>query len=266
MILKAQTAGLLFLLSLLPACSDDGEAAEIARARGRVESSSPGTVALGIRDRSYRPMVVGTTGSITGRVVLDSAARDSTVAVTRDQNVCGDSALVSVTAPNNVLVWIDGVTAGKPLPEERRAAVSLEGCRFSPRVLGVVAGTTINVKSQDRMVLTSRFYRENGPEPVAEIHTVDAGQVVPSEKIAARPGIVEIRTVQHPWQRGYIAVFDHPYFAVADASGRFTIEGLPPGTYTVKAWHERMDRPVEQRVVVRPDGPAQLDVRLSLRP
>lgn len=263
--IKAQTAGLLFLLSLLPACSDDGEAAEISRTRGRVESSNPGTVALGIRDLNYRAMGVGTNGSITGTVVLDSATRDSTVAVTRDQKVCGDSASVTETKPGNVLVWVDGITAGRPLPELRRSEIAIRGCRYAPRVLGVVAGTTINVKSQDRLVLTSRFFLEGGPEPVAEIHTVDEGQVVPSERIAARPGIVEVRAPQHPWNRGFIAVFDHPYFAVADASGKFTIEELPPGTYTVKAWHERMDAPVEQRVVVNPNGSSQLELRLAPR-
>lgn len=265
MILKAQTAGLLLLLSLLPACSDNGEAAEINRGRGRVESSSPGTVALGIRDLNYRPMVVGTNGSIAGTVVLDSATRDSTVGVTRDQAVCGDSASVTETKAGNVLVWVDGITAGKPLPEVRRSEIAIQGCRYAPRVLGVVAGTTINVKSLDRLVLTSRFFLEGGPEPVAEIHTVDEGQVVPSEQIASKPGIVEIRTPQQPWNRGFIAVFDHPYFAVADASGKFTIDGLPPGTYTVKAWHERMDKPQEQRVVVNPNGSSQLELRLALR-
>ena len=262
--IKAQTAGLFLLLSLLPACSDDGEAAEISRGRGRVEASSPGTVALGIRDLNYRSMAVGTNGSITGAVTLDSAARDSTVVVTRDQKVCGDSASVTETKPGNVLVWVDGISAGKPLPEVRRSEVAIQGCRFAPRVLGVVAGTTINVKSMDRVILTSRFYLEGGPEPVAEIHTVDAGQVVPSEQIASKPGIVEIRTPQQPWNRGFIAVFDHPYFAVADGSGKFTIDGLPPGTYTVKAWHERLDKPIEQRVVVNPNGSSQLDLRLAL--
>ena len=260
-----RSAGLLLLLSLVPACSDDGEAAEVASGRGRVEGVAGGTVALGIKSLNYRPMAVGTAASIAGVVSLDSAASDSTVAVTRDQQLCGDTARVTETSPANVLVWIDGITAGKPLPEVRRDQIVIEGCRYTPRVLGVVAGTTINVKSRDRLVLTSRFYHEGAPEPVAEVHTVDEGQVVPTEKIAEKAGIVEIRTPQQPWLRGYIAVFDHPYFAVADANGRFTIDSLPPGTYTVKVWHERLDKPTEQRVVVTGGGTGQLEVRLGLR-
>lgn len=208
-------------------------------------------------------MAVGTTSALTGVVSLDSTARDSVVLVTRDTSVCGDTAAVTVASPANVLVWIDGITAGKPLPEIRRNEIVIERCRFTPRVLAVRSGTTINVKSRDRIVLTSRFYHEGAPEPVAEIHTVDAGQVVPSEKIAAKPGIVEIRTPQQPWTRGYIAVFDHPYFAVADANGQFTIDSLPPGTYTVKVWHEQLEKPMEQRVVVIGGGTGRLELRLA---
>ena len=260
-----RTAGFLLFLSLVPACSDDGQAAEVGGGRGRVEGVAGGTVTLGIKDLNYRPMAVGTTGTITGVVSFDSLARDSIVVVKRDTSLCGDSAAVTEASPANVLVWIDGIRAGKPLPEIRRDEIVIEGCRVNPRVLAVRSGTTINVKSRDPAVLTSRFYHEGAPEPVAEIHTVDAGQVVPNEKIAAKPGIVEIRTPQHPWTRGYIAVFDHPYFAVADERGQFTIDGLPPGTYTVKVWHEQMEKPMEQRVVVGSGGTGRLELRLAGR-
>lgn len=260
-----RTAGFLLLLSLLPACSDDGQAAEVGGGRGRVEGVVGGTVALGIKDLNYRPMAVGTTASLTGIVSLDSMARDSIVVVTRGINVCGDSAVVTEASAANALVWIDGITAGKPLPGIRRGEIAIERCRFTPRMLAVRSGTTINVKSRDPIVLTSRFYHEGAAEPLAEIHTVDAGQVVPSEKIASSPGIVEIRTPQQPWMRGYIAVFAHPYFAVADESGQFTIDSLPPGTYTVKVWHEKLETPMEQRVVVGNGGTARLELRLAGR-
>jgi hypothetical protein len=101
---------------------------------------------------------------------------------------------------------------------------------------------------------------------VERIRTVDAGQVVPSEKIAGAPGIVEVRCPEHPWARAYIAVFDHPYFAVTDERGAFKIDSLPAGTYTVKVWHEGIDKPVEQRVVIQPGGVGRLDVALALGP
>ena len=262
--MKPPIAGFLFFAGLLAGCSDGG-ATELRSGRGRVQDSSAGTVALGIRDLAYRPMAVGTTGALAGAVVLQGASADSIVAVTRDQQACGDSASVTETSTQNVLVWVDGITSGKPLPQLRRQQLTIERCRFSPRVLAVVTGTTINISSRDHAALTSRFYREAAGEPVEEIWTVDAGQVVPSERIASKPGIVEARTAQQPWVRGYIAVFDHPYFAVTDEKGAFSIDSLPAGTYTVKVWHERMAKPMEQRVVIGNGGAGRLDLTLALR-
>jgi hypothetical protein len=185
----------------------------------------------------------------------------------RDAKACGQDAASQPAANGgvaNVLIWVEGISNGKPLPEVRRETLAIQGCHFSPRVMAVTTGTTINVFSQVRAVLTSRFYREKGDSAIEVIRTVDAGQVVPSERIARKPGIVEVKS-QEPWDRAYIAVFDHPYYAVTDAAGRFTIEGLPPGTYTAKLWHEQMGQPTEQRIVVAPGGASRLDFALNVK-
>ena len=51
--------------------------------------------------------------------------------------------------------------------------------------------------------------------------------------------MIEIKCDIHPWMRAYLGVFDHPYFAVSAADGGFTLKNLPPGEYTIEAWHER---------------------------
>lgn len=266
---KFKLVGAFLLFGSLAACS--GDAALPRGARGDVVDSSAGTVALGIRVGTYRPAVLGANGSIAGSISLaGTPADDSTVAVNGDSMLCGDSASVTQTSSDggalgNVLVWIEGVTSGKSLPEVRRETLTIENCAFRPRLMAVASGTTINLLSRDHTTYTSRFYREGAGVPVDEIHMVDAGQVVPSEKIAGKPGIVEARRTQHPWARAYIAVFDHPYFAVTNERGDFTIDSLPPGTYTAKVWHERLEKPVEQRVVVTPSGTARIDAALTLK-
>ncbi len=50
---------------------------------------------------------------------------------------------------------------------------------------------------------------------------------------------IEIKCDVHPWMKAYLGVFDHPYFAVTDADGRFSLSQVPPGDYTVTVWHER---------------------------
>jgi len=52
--------------------------------------------------------------------------------------------------------------------------------------------------------------------------------------------LIPFKDNQHPWEKAYVAVMDHPFFAVSDESGRFEIRGLPPGTYTLVVWHERL--------------------------
>jgi len=71
--------------------------------------------------------------------------------------------------------------------------------------------------------------------------------------------LLELTSELRPWMRGWVAVFDHPYFAVTDASGGFTIEGVPPGSYLLTAWHERMGR-TEQRVEVVAGEPTAVEI------
>ena len=64
---------------------------------------------------------------------------------------------------------------------------------------------------------------------------------VPLERTFAREEIaIPVKCNVHPWMKGYIAVFKHPYFSVTDMSGSFELKGLPPGTYTISAWQEKL--------------------------
>ena len=51
--------------------------------------------------------------------------------------------------------------------------------------------------------------------------------------------MIPVKCNVHPWMRAYIGVVSHPFFAVTGDDGTFTIKGLPPGTYTLEAWHEK---------------------------
>src|SRR3989442_13811815 len=57
--------------------------------------------------------------------------------------------------------------------------------------------------------------------------------------LCARGSCIPVQCQVHPWMKSYIAVFKHPYFAVTGANGSFDIKNLPPGTYTLEAWHEK---------------------------
>ena len=50
--------------------------------------------------------------------------------------------------------------------------------------------------------------------------------------------MVPVKCSQHPWMRAYVGVLAHPFFAVSSKDGNYSIMGLPPGDYTLVAWHE----------------------------
>jgi hypothetical protein len=56
----------------------------------------------------------------------------------------------------------------------------------------------------------------------------------------AKEVMVPFKCDVHGWMNAYVGVLDHPYYAVTDASGKFDIASLPPGTYTIEAWQEKL--------------------------
>jgi hypothetical protein len=92
------------------------------------------------------------------------------------------------------------------------------------------------------------------------------GQVVASERIAKTPGLVEVRCVQHPWTRAYVAVFNHPYFAVTKPDGSFRIDSMPAGNYRLMVWHEGAAQPIERTVTVTAGAEAKMDIGMALTP
>jgi hypothetical protein len=78
-----------------------------------------------------------------------------------------------------------------------------------------------------------------------------------TSKIKA-PGLLKLACDTHAWMRGYVYVFDHPFFATTDERGGFSIPDLPPGTYIVKAWHEEAGI-LTREITVSEDGDTRVD-------
>ena len=249
------------------ACSADSGGAAQARP---AHHAAGGTIEL--PTVAYKPIALGAVGSIAGTVEIDGdAPADSVVLPSSDRELCGsafpDSSIVRRgNTLGNVVVWLADVKEGKALPVERRTEIVNEECRLTPRVQAVVAGTTVNVRNEDRLAHTTRFLRGGGGgDTLAVIPLTDDGQVVPNEHIAAKAGMIAATCAQHGWTRGYIAVFESPYFAITDESGAFRLDSVPPGKYRLLVWHERSDAPVEREVDVSASGASRVDVKLRLK-
>ena len=193
----------------------------------------------------YREVELTEAGRLEGEVRLESTAPDTLVVVTRNVDLCGERvAEGAIVAPRgglmNVVVWLSDAREGKPLPDSRRFEVTNLRCRLEPRVQGVIVGGTLNVKSADPVVHETVIRVSGSREPIETVTQNGDGQVVPLEKVLARPVRLELLCRTHPWTQGWIHVFDHPYFAVSAPNGRFVLDSIPPGEYTMRTWHERL--------------------------
>ncbi len=162
----------------------------------------------------------------------------------------------------DVVVWISDARSGKPLPVDRRFELDMHDRAFDPRVQAVVVGSTVNVHNDDNVPATARMVRVDTGDTLASVTLLDDGGVVPSDRIARQPGIVQLRLAGSPSADGYVAVFDHPYFAVTQRNGSFRIDSLPAGRHTLMAWQDGMSRPLVQQVDVAAGKEAKIEIRL----
>ena len=211
--------------------------------------------------------------AVHGRVDVDGevpATSETSVAASASQSACGaavtdESIQHTGNALANVVLWVSDAREGHALPIERRLEVVHEQCRLVPRVQATVAGSTVNVRNQDAVVYRLLATSEDHSDTLGVFRMSDVGQVVPSEQLAKGPGLVALGSDQQSWSRGWIAVFDHPYFAVTGADGTFRIDSLPPGKYHLKAWHERGDKVLDQTFEVAPGKDANLELKIKLK-
>lgn len=129
---------------------------------------------------------------------------------------------------------------------------------FIPHVLPIQVGTTVDFLNNDEV-------RHNVFSPDKEkynLGTWPTGGVKP--RTFSRKGVYTQLCNVHPEMEAFVVVLDTPYFATTDKDGNFTINNVPPGEYTVKAWHEKM-RFNKQKVNVPADGDATITISKKQR-
>lgn len=196
-------------------------------------------------DLSASPVDTGT--GLSGKVTLNGPRPERTVVQTESDEKCAeahgnepllsDSTIVSENGEiKNVFVYIKEAPEGDYPPPAEQVVLDQVGCRYIPHVLGVQLGQELSIENSDPMLHNVRaFARKNRPFNNTQIE----GAPPRVKKFKNAEMAIRMKCDIHPWMTAFLFAMDHPFFAVTDESGAYTIEGLPAGDYTLVAWHEK---------------------------
>ncbi|HYN81464.1 MAG TPA: carboxypeptidase regulatory-like domain-containing protein [Gemmatimonadaceae bacterium] len=255
------------VMALGTACSGDKPASAAQPAQKREGSVPPRTTVVAAHSQPYRAINVSGGGKIAGTVQFDGAfPADSVIQLSVEQGGCGQSVVDrrverSGNRVAGAAVWITDIREGRPIPLERRFELENEDCVMVPRLQTVVAGGTLNVISADVVMHRNKIIDVATGEVVGIAPFNDNGQVVPFDQLLKKTAQLEVVDELHPWSKANLLVLDHPYHAVTGKSGDFTIDGIPPGTYRLRAWHPALGV-MDQTVTVRSGGQANVVMKL----
>jgi len=162
----------------------------------------------------------------------------------------------------NVFVYIKSGSSLAGLTFKTPSApvvLNQRGCRFDPHVFGIQVGQVLEIRNFDPTTHNEHEGAKSNPNR----NDAQPTGALPIVRQFDHPEImIPINCFQHPWMITYVGVLPHPFFAVTDRDGNFRISGLPPGNYTISAWHERFgEKTVE--VIVRPGAQQTLNFAFS---
>jgi hypothetical protein len=159
-------------------------------------------------------------------------ARSHTTAQKSEEAIVNDNGTL-----RNTFVWIKSGLPDRQWPTPTTpVTIDQQGCMYKPHVLAVMINQPIEIRNDD----ATNHNIHPLPKINQEWNESQPPKGDPKTKSFAREEVmIPVKCNVHPWMRAYIGVVSHPFFAVTGEDGTYTIKGLPPGTYTLEAWHEK---------------------------
>jgi plastocyanin len=153
------------------------------------------------------------------------------------QGLDADQVLVNANGTlKNVFVYAkEGVSGPFEAPKEP-VVFDQAGCRYSPKVFGIQTGQPLEIRNSDDTLHNVHALAKNNKE-------FNLGMPIKGmklKKVFDKPEVmVKIKCEVHPWMGAYAGVLEHPFYGVTGDDGSAQIKDLPPGEYTIEAWHEK---------------------------
>jgi plastocyanin len=197
--------------------------------------------------RPPTPLDPATLGTVTGEVrftgtppaqtELDMSSSKDCASQHPNGKVRAGDVLVKDGKVQNAIVAIkDGLGERVFAASETPVEIDQVACMFTPRVAAAQIGQPLRFLNSDAFPHNVRGAPAKGSGWNFSLGLKGAARTIDVDQPL---GVVPIKCDIHPWMAAYLGIYDHPYFAVTGADGRFTLRDVPAGTYTVEAWHER---------------------------
>ena len=219
------------LLVVALACGGGGEEADTG---GDVAVDDEAAPAVSPDSAATITGVVNFTGTAPAGEPIDmseetACAEQHTEPPMRMQVVTADGKLA------NVFVYVKDGLGDRRFPVSQEGiTIDQQGCEYHPHVLGIQTGQDLIIKNSDGILhnintqpTVNQGFNVSQPVAMETTKTFTSSEVM-----------IPVKCDVHGWMEAFIGVQDHPYMAVSGTDGTFTLENLPPGTYTVEAWHE----------------------------
>lgn len=221
----------------------------------------------------YREGAVSSAAVLTGRAVFDGdVPRARRFMITKDVEVCGmgyrERQEVDVAGSQglrNVVVIIEGIAQGKPWPGDADSyRLTQEDCVFTPHVQVVRSGEELDIRNPDPVLHNIHAFERIGDawRTMFNFGQPPERPTITHQLRPRRGNVIRLECDAHDFMLAWIYAADHPYTVGVDAEGRFAIDGIPPGTYTVRAWHPYLGT-LEERVTLAPDAEEDVVFRFS---
>ena len=193
-----------------------------------VASLSAGTVTGKINFKGSKPAV--------SKIMMN--ADPKCVKMHTGKDVASEQVVVnSNNTLQNVFIYVKKGLEGKkyPVPTDKKT-IDQKGCMYSPHVFGVMAGQPIEITNDDPTLHNIHALPKNSKQ--FNIAQPKQGMKM-TQKFEKSEVMVKVKCEVHNWMAAYVGVLDHPFYAVSDNAGAFSIKNLPAGTYEIEAWHEK---------------------------
>jgi plastocyanin len=211
------------------------------------------------------PIDPATAATVSGTVKFEGTApKPAKIDMSQDPNCKGTNSAENLVVSDghlaNVFVYVKEGLGNRTFDTPKDPVTLTQvGCKYSPHVLGAMAGQTVKIVNGDPT--THNIHPT--PKDNREWNESQAPQTPPLEKSFAREEILlPVKCNQHPWMKMYIDVVKSPFYAVSGPDGKFEIKGLPPGDYTLAFVHEKLGEQ-DQKVTLAAKDSKTLDISFT---